>query len=426
MITKLTRIYHPKYITMTHSTRRTFLQTTASGVTAMALSPLLHPLLASPLKNAATVAVVGVGRQGRAILAELQKMDNITIAAICDVDESRLNSGLRRAQGAKGYADFESLLDEQSDINVVFIATPTHLHKDIAIAAMQAGKHVYCESPLAHTIEDCRAIVQAARDADTIFHTGMQGRSNPIYKLAWSFVRSGSIRDMVTMRGQHFKKTSWRTPSNDPARQKALNWRLDPEVSTGLMGEWGTQQFDVFHYYTKSYPKTIRGGGSIQMHKDGREINDTVWCNMVFPDESVLQYQASLANSYEDTSELFFGTMGTVKLIWTHGWLFKEADAPTQGWEVYANRQQFHNEEGITLIADATQLASQGKLKEGIGLPNDSLYYSIEDFLRSVDENKPAVVSADEGMRAAVVGILANQAVLTGEEQVIDESILKL
>jgi hypothetical protein len=50
--------------------------------------------------------------------------------------------------------------------------------------------------------------------------------------------------------------------------------------------------------------------------------------------------------------------------------MFKEADAPTQGWEVYANRQQFHNDEGITLIAGATKLAEQGKLKEGVGLPH--------------------------------------------------------
>ena len=71
---------------------------------------------------------------------------------------------------------------------------------------------------------------------------------------------------------------------------------------------------------------------------------------------------------------MFCGSNASIKLAWTAGWMFKEADAPTQGWEVYANRQQYFNDEGITLIADATKLASQGKLKEGIGLQNDSIY----------------------------------------------------
>jgi hypothetical protein len=93
---------------------------------------------------------------------------------------------------------------------------------------------------------------------------------------------------------------------------------------------------------------------------------------------------------------------------------------------VYANRQQFHNEEGITLIADATKLAAQGKLKEGVGLPNDSLYYALESFLRSVDEGTPPVCSADEGMRATVVGILAHQATVTGEEIAIDPAMLNV
>ena len=75
-------------------------------------------------------------------------------------------------------------------------------------------------------------------------------------------------------------------------------------------------------------------------------------------------------------------------MAWSHGWMFKEADAPTQGWEVYANRQQFHNDEGITLIADATKLASQGKLKQGVGLPHDSLYYSLFDFLKAISEGE--------------------------------------
>lgn len=408
--------------------RRAFLHASAGGLAAFAISPLLDPLLAAPLSRAMNVAVIGIGRQGRAIMSELQKIgSDVTITAICDSDDSRLQAGLRRAAGAEGFTDHRALLDAKKDISAVFISTPTHLHKQIAIDALAAGRHVYCECPLAHTIEDCAAIVRAARAAGgAIFQTGAQGRANPVYKLARTFAKSGSIRDYIALRGQNFQKNSWRTPANDPAREKALNWRLDPEVSLGLLGENGVQQFDVFHYYLDKYPVKVRGGGSIKGWDDGRATYDTAWCDLVFDDGVVLQYQTSLANSYEDVFEQFHGTMGTIKLTWSHGWLFKEADAPTQGWEVYANRQQFHNEEGITLIADATKLAAQGKLKEGVGLPNDPLYYAMESFLRSVDEGAPPVCSADEGMRATVVGILAHQAAAKGEEIAIDPSVLNV
>jgi hypothetical protein len=105
--------------------------------------------------------------------------------------------------------------------------------------------------------------------------------------------------------------------------------------------------------------------------------------------------------------------------------MFKESDAPTQGWEVYAMRQQFHNDEGITLIADATKLASQGKLKAGMGLPNPPLSYAIGDFIVSINNSTPAVTTVDEGMRAAVVGILAHQAVMTGETVSVDQELFK-
>ena len=95
--------------------------------------------------------------------------------------------------------------------------------------------------------------------------------------------------------------------------------------------------------------------------------------------------------------------------------MFKEADAPTQGWEVYANRQQFHKDEGITLIAEATKLAAQGKLQEGVGLPHSPLFYALQDFVKSCVEGAEVATSVEAGLRSTVVGILANRAVMTGD-----------
>jgi hypothetical protein len=109
--------------------------------------------------------------------------------------------------------------------------------------------------------------------------------------------------------------------------------------------------------------------------------------------------------------------------------MFKEADSPTQGWEVYANRQQFHSDqglsEGITLIADATKLASQGKLTEGVGLPFTSLYYALVDFAKAASEGKAPACGADEGARTTVVAILAQRALTGGAEVAIDPKVLE-
>jgi hypothetical protein len=139
-----------------------------------------------------------------------------------------------------------------------------------------------------------------------------------------------------------------------------------------------------------------------------------------------MTYDATLANSYGGAFETLFGTNAAIKIAETHAWMFKEADAPTQGWEVYANRQQFHNDEGITLISGATQLAAQGKLQSGIGLPNPGSYYALGDFLKSVTEGTDVACTAEEGYRSTVVGIAAAEAVRTGNEVAISEETLRV
>jgi predicted dehydrogenase len=407
------------------SDRRQFLLHGASGLAATVLAPelaLLRPRIHSSAPLA--VAVIGAGRQGRAILGELATIPEVAVVAVCDTDDTRLQAALKRAQNAKGYAKHEELLEKESSVAAVIVATPTHAHRQVALDCISAGKHVYCETPLAHTVEDCVAIAKATRGSSATFACGFQTRSNPINALARSFAKSGTLRDYVHLRAHNAKKTSWRTPGSTPERDKELNWHLDPALSLGLLGEMGTHQFDTFHWFLGRYPVSARAWGDIRLHKDGREIADTVGCELLFDDNLRAEYTCTLANSYEGRYELLLGSMAAIKLAWTHGWMFKEADAPTQGWEVYANRQQFHNDQGITLIADATKLAAQGKLQEGVGLPYTSLYYALVDFVKAVTERKAPACSAADGARTTVVGIAANDALKSRGEVAIDNKLL--
>jgi predicted dehydrogenase len=277
---------------------------------------------------------------------------------------------------------------------------------------------VFCEAPIAASVEDCEALAKAGARSKTVSQAGFQGRSNPTYRRAQPLIDT-EVRQLVSMYAQHHRKTSWRFPGSDPAAERAANWRLDPDVSIGLAGEAGTHQFDVAHWFRGAYPARVQGRGAIRLHKDGRTIADSIELDLLWPDGVALRYQATLASSYGGQHEMFVGTQGTIRLAWSHGWLFKEADAPTQGWEVYATRQEAFGEEGIVLIADATRLAAQGALAAGIGLPHPSLYYALVDFVRSATEGAPVRCSLQEGARATIVGILANRAVVTGDSVAI-------
>ncbi len=399
-------------------------QLLAGAAATLALQPVLA---AGPsrLPRALRVGLVGCGKQGREIAAELATFPDVELVAVCDTDEARLNGMRRRARSAERYATIEELL-EKADVDAVFIATSTHQHKGPALAALAAKKAVYCEAPLATDVEDARAIATAARAAGVPFQVGLLGRLNPVYKLALSFVKGGAIRDFVSLRGQHHEKNSWVPQTEGGARAEELAWRLDPRRSLGLVGELGAHQLDVWCWWTDSYPTSVRAEGAVRGWKDGRTMPDTVHASFRFPEGLECTWDGSITNSYGGRFELIHGTMGAVKLGWSHGWLFKESDSPTQGWEVYANRQTFHNDEGITLIADATKLAAQGKLTDGVGLPHSSLWYGVEAFLKAVAGNGSVVVGAEEGFRNTVVAAAAARALASGETVAITEAMLKV
>lgn len=403
---------------MTHVDRRTFLASAAAGAALLALTPGALPAPVRAKGAPVGIGVIGCGRQGRRLALELvERLGSAArIAAVCDSVESRAQGLAGRARGAAVFTSAEAMLSGASDVDAVLIATPTHQHTQLALAAIQAGKHVYCEAPLAHTVEDCVTIARAARGSSKVFAVACEGRSNPVYQLARTFFRSDSVRDLVSMYAQTRQKTPWGRPGD---------WWLDPDVSLGLTGEWGVQQFDVLNWYRNAYPVRVEGAGAIRLHNDGRAVHDTVRCTLRWEDAREALFDATCANSFGGRHEVFTGVNAAIKLAWSHGWMFKEADAPTQGWEVYANRQQFHNEEGITLIAGATKLAEQGKLKDGIGLPYPSHYYALNDFLASIVDKAEVRCPASEGARATIVAIHAARAVREGATVAIDPALLR-
>ena len=135
--------------------------------------------------------VIGLGAQGRDVLANLAKLPNGPVVAICDSYKSSIKRASESAPNAKTTENYKEVL-ENPEVQAVVIATPTHLHKEIALAAIQAGKHVYLEAPMAHTIDDAKSIAKAAQGSSKVFQVGLQFRENPQHRHVFKFFRTGA------------------------------------------------------------------------------------------------------------------------------------------------------------------------------------------------------------------------------------------
>ncbi len=388
------------------------------------------------------VAVIGLGSWGREILNTLAVVDAAQVAAVCDTYAASVRRASSLAPGAAQSDNYKTLL-ENKDIKAVIVATPTHQHKDIVLEALQAGKHVYCEAPLATTIEDARAIAAAAKAARTlIFQAGLQLRSDPQRHFLLPFIRSGALGQWVMTRSQYHKKQSWRATSPKPEREKELNWRLNKATSIGLVGEFGIHHLDQATWFMNAQPTAVNGFGALLLWKDGRDVPDTVRTVFEFPGGVTGNYNATLANSFDAEYEMFYGSDAAVMLRDASAWMFKEVDSPLLGWEVYASKQTFYKETGIVLKAGASKsVPGNAPAAEESPYANTSLNSALTNFLRNAGDyiaatedfktnfgddqdglvetlgkvlRRPAA-GYQEAFQATVTAIKANEAVLNNQ-----------
>ncbi len=338
------------------------------------------------------VGVIGLGARGREVLGTLALQKDAAVAAICDTYAAALRRASEAAPKATKHADYKEILANK-EIQAVIIATPTHQHREIVIEALKAGKHVYCEAPLANTLEDAKAIALAAKAAvKQVFQAGLQLRSDPQRHFLLQFIRSGAMGKNLMARTQWNKKLSWRFTSPNPEREREINWRLRKETSLGLVGELGLHQIDAALWFLNSKPSAVNGYGAVMHWEDGREVADTMQAMFEFPSGLTLTHASTLANSFDSDHEVYFGTDSAIMVRGNKAWMFKEADAPLLGWEVYARKDEFYKETGIALVANATKLVAQGdKPVEDAPFSNTPLSYALEAFVANVNEIGAAV-----------------------------------
>lgn len=404
--------------------RRDFLRTGSLGalgllagnVVELSAEPKPKPSAADakePSGPPVNCAIIGVGPWGRDLIATLAVTPGANVHTVCETYPAFLRRAKAAAPEAKAEEDYRKVLDDP-EVQAVIVATASHQHKEIAIAALEAGKHVYCEAPMASSIEDARAIARAASSAkDQIFQVGQQLRADPQHHHVLQFVRTGALGDMIMARAQWHKKESWRRASPNPDREREVNWRLSRETSPGLIGEIGIHQLDVASWFLKARPVAVTGFGGVLHWNDGRDVPDTIQTVFEYPGGVNFSYSCSLANSYDAHHDIFQGSDGAILLRDNRAWMFREPDAPLLGWEVYARKDPFFQQTGISLVADATQLLAQGLDPASNSVEGDApIASALEDFVACIHESRTPGAGYKEGFEAVVSAVKANEAIL--------------
>lgn len=269
-------------------TRRTAIKQGLSGILAFGVAPLILPSRlfgASAPSNRITVGIVGNGLIARSHVGALLGRDDCQIVALCDVWRSKAESMKQRVE--QGYADnagtasFKGVdiygtheeLVARPDIDVVFATTPDHWHAAVSIAAMQAGKDVYCEKPMTLTVREGRKMVEVARRTGRVLQTGTQQRSESAFRRAATIVRNGWLGEIKLIRtrlgrfptapehlpeeaipeGLNYDRWLGPTPWRPFNSLRVLGdygggWRIFLEYGSRKNGDWGAHHFDIIQW----------------------------------------------------------------------------------------------------------------------------------------------------------------------------------
>lgn len=326
--------------------RRRFLESSA-GMAAGMIS--LGSGQASAAANSnLQVAVVGVRSRGRQLIKRFAKLDGVHIQAICDIDLAQANRAageLRDLQRThcRVERDYRNVL-AAGDIDAVVIATPDHWHAPMCIDALNAGKHVFVETPMSHTATETAAILDAARNSDRVVFCGMQQRSMPHMQSAIENVRSGRIGSVRLARAwtSHRRKSIGLAPDGPapvdvdyrtwlgPAPSREFNpnrfhysWRWFWDYGGGELTNWGIHMIDIARLgLGVGQPNRVTASGGKYHFNDDQETPDTLTVNYDFADSTLIwEHREWCTRQIEGRSAgvAFYGENGTL-IVDRSGW----------------------------------------------------------------------------------------------------------
>jgi predicted dehydrogenase len=408
-------------------TRRRFLNRGVSAATGT-VALTVPARRVSGANDRIALAVIGIRNRGREHIDQWSKIPGVHIATLCDIDERLFPAGSGQVEKLQGHrpkteTDLRKVFDDK-DIDIVAVAAPNHWHALVAVWAIQAGKDVYVEKPVSHSIREGRAILEAARKYGRIVQTGSQHRSNPMVRSAMECIRGGLIGKPYMVKcvvyrpresigrgraadvpaGVHFDL--WLGPA--PARpfidnRFHYNWHWFWDTGNGETGNNGPHVTDIARWALgkEDHPVRVQSTGGFFGYDSDQETPNIQTSCLSYSDGSLVQLECRGLATPTDGSVregvIVFGEKGWVEISLTD-----------RSWSSTLAPEN-HPGPGMTSEETRTQY---DELNAG-GAKADPHFVNFIDCVRSRKaENLAADISC--GHRAAVMCHLANIACRTG------------
>lgn len=299
------------------------------------------------------VGFIGAGGMGNSHLDAynaLKDTNNLQVASVADCWRKRAEDGAGKVGAPKSYGDYRRVLDSE-DVDYVVIATPEHRHAEITIAALDAGKAVYCEKPITHTIPEACAVMEKQQKTKLTLQVGVQGLSDNSYASAAEAIRGGVIGQVIQAQIEYVRRYGEQglfcVPDlkDDMPKPSDLDWNawLGPASST----PWNPHHYFEWRNYSAysggiatdllihrlsrimkacdlTYPRRVVGMGGIWQWPDNRDLPDNFEMICEYP-RGMTVYVLGTQSNRVDFDHLIRGYRGTLYFT-DAGWVAKDKD----------------------------------------------------------------------------------------------------
>ncbi len=434
-----------------NNSRRSFLTKFAKGVVGASLAPTIitaadrkrnfESLTRAEQNYAANdqiqIALIGAGGMGTADANTAITVPGVKLIAACDLYDGHLEAAKKR-YGSDIFTtrDYREILNRK-DIDAVIIGTPDHWHKDISVAAMNAGKSVYCEKPMVHDVSEGPAMVAAQNKNKVIFEVGSQGVSSLGNEKAKELLKDGAIGKLNYAEGFWARMSptgAWQYPIPADASPKTVDWetyvsntkkrafdatrffrwRNYRDYGTGVSGDLFVHLFSSLHLVTGSMgPDKIQATGGLRYWKDGREVPDVMIGMFDYPETQIhpafnLSLRVNFVDGTGGTNYLrMVGSEGSMTVEWDKVTLLRNRDNTDANDPL--NQTKNNNPAGKEYVYDRKSMVPPDKLEytadKGYKGAHFDHHYNMYNAMRN---NGKVVEDALFGYRAAAPALLCN------------------
>ena len=403
--------------------RRTFMKGAAAASTAFTIMNSRN-VFGAPANSSVRLGIIGCGGRGSNVISNMVKNNDASVVAVADLLEDKAMKGreaLSAVNAEKGMAEIDKShvfvgpdaylrLLERKDIDAVLVTSPAYYHPVHLEAAIDAGKHAYCEKPVCIDVAGARQIQRAGRKAEgkVTLAVGFQIRHATPYVEMVKRIQRGDIGDIVTVQAYYFAGSipvQWPAgASYDEARIRTWFWFR--ALSGDILVEQGIHVVDICNWALGTHPVSATGTGGRKGRNDRGDAWSHYQVNFVYPNAVNVDFHSTQFDpGYGDVAERFFGTKGIAEAHYTGGVFIKGANEWDSG-VARGTREEISKQDWASgTFTSALQDADFNKQKA---------------FIDSIKTGK-LINEAEAGAQTAMTAILGRTAAYSQREVTWDE-----